>query len=112
MSARVTTTLMRLPTTDEKVSVKACWAPSTSLLSRVTSAPVWVRVKKAMGMRCTWAKTRARMSKMRPSPMLADTHRFHSDSPASSTASCPSSRAMSTTTPELWRRMPASRTWR
>ena len=41
-------TLMRLETIDESVSVKACWAPITSLLSRLMSAPVWVRVKKAM----------------------------------------------------------------
>jgi len=40
MAASVTTTVMRLPTTDENVSVKACCAPSTSLLRRETRAPV------------------------------------------------------------------------
>ena len=33
----------------------ACWAPTTSLLSRLSSDPVCVRVKKAIGMRCTWS---------------------------------------------------------
>ena len=47
ISTRVT--LIRLETTDDSVSVKACWAPMTSLLSRLIRAPVWVRVKKAMG---------------------------------------------------------------
>ena len=42
--------------------MKACWAPITSLLSRLTSAPVWVRVKKASGMRWMWRNTLERMS--------------------------------------------------
>ena len=53
---------MTLETTDDSVEVNACWAPTTSLLSRLTSAPVWVRVKKAIGIRCTCAKTRVRRS--------------------------------------------------
>ena len=56
------TTVTRLPTTLERRSVKACWAPMTSLLSRLTSAPVWVRVKKASGMRWMWRNTLDRMS--------------------------------------------------
>ena len=48
---RMIATRIRLPTTLENRSVKACWAPMTSLLSRLMSAPVWVREKKAMGMR-------------------------------------------------------------
>ena len=56
------TTLTKLLTTDDIVPVKACWAPSTSLLSRLISAPVWVRVKNAIGMRWTWSKTLTRMS--------------------------------------------------
>ncbi len=47
----VSTTPMTLLTTPDSVPVKACCAPSTSLLSRLISAPVWVRVKKAIGMR-------------------------------------------------------------
>ncbi len=43
------TTVTRLLTTLASVSVNACWAPSTSLFSRLTSAPVWVRVKNAIG---------------------------------------------------------------
>ena len=60
MSTRVT--LIRLDTTDDKVSVKACWAPMTSLLSRLIRAPVWVRVKKAMGIFWMCSKTWERMS--------------------------------------------------
>ena len=53
---------MRLLTTEESVSVKACCAPSTSLFSREMSAPVWVRVKKASGICWMWANTFSRMS--------------------------------------------------
>ena len=45
--------MRRLPTTEDKMSVAACWAPSTSF-SRLTSAPVWVQKKKASGIRSTW----------------------------------------------------------
>ncbi len=62
MAARVMATPITLPTTDEKVSVKACWAPRTSLFSRDTRAPVWVRVKKAIGICWMWSKTWVRMS--------------------------------------------------
>ena len=62
MAVSVMATVMTLLTTDEKVSVNACWAPSTSLLRRDTSDPVWVRVKKATGMRWMCSKTRERMS--------------------------------------------------
>jgi len=55
-------TLMRLPITVERTSVNASCAPVTSLLRRLTSAPVWVRVKNASGMRCTWSNTLVRMS--------------------------------------------------
>ena len=69
------------------MSVKACWAPMTSLLSRLISAPVWVRVKKAMGIFWMCSKTWERMSKMSPSPTLAETQRMPMDSPVSTTAS-------------------------
>ena len=55
-------TLIRLPITLERTSVKASWAPVTSLFRRLTRAPVCVRVKKAMGMRCTWSNTLVRIS--------------------------------------------------
>ncbi len=82
MATSTRATLTRLETTEDKVSVNACWAPSTSLFSRLISAPVWVRVKKASGIRPIWANTWERMSKMRPSPTLAETHRSPMDSPA------------------------------
>ena len=57
-----TTAEMMLETVPCSVEVKARWAPMTSLLSRLTSAPVWVRVKNASDWRCTWAKTWVRRS--------------------------------------------------
>ncbi len=62
MAAMTMTTVTKLPMTLDSRSVKACWAPMTSLLSRLTSAPVWVRVKKASGMRWMWRNTLVRMS--------------------------------------------------
>ena len=101
MASNVIVTPMTFPSTDENVSVNACWASSTSLLSRLTRAPVWVLVKKAIGMRWKCAKTCVRMSKMRPSPMRAENHLCQSDSTTSASASTASSRASWTTTPEL-----------
>ncbi len=57
-----TTAAMMLETVPCSVEVNARCAPMTSLLRRLTSAPVWVRVKKASDCRCTWAKTRVRRS--------------------------------------------------
>ena len=54
--------MITLATTEDSVLVSARWAPMTSLLSRLTSAPVCVRMKKATGMRCTWSKTSVRRS--------------------------------------------------
>ncbi len=53
---------MALETVLDSVEVNARWAPITSLLSRETSAPVWVRVKNASDCRCTWANTWVRRS--------------------------------------------------
>ncbi len=55
--AMMRTSETTLLTTLESTEVKACWAPITSLLSRLTSAPVWARVKNAMGWRSTCEKT-------------------------------------------------------
>ena len=62
ITMRTRVTLIRLETIDERVSVKACWAPMTSLLSRLMRAPVWVRVKKAMGIFWMCSNTWERMS--------------------------------------------------
>ena len=83
MAMSVPTRVMMLATTVPSVPVKARWAPMTSLLSRLTRVPVWVRVKKASGMRCTWSNSRSLRSKIRPSPMLALSLRSTSDSSAS-----------------------------
>jgi hypothetical protein len=56
MVTRVVTRLMRLEKTDPRVPVRARWAPTTSLFSRLVRAPVWVWVKKARGWRWTWSK--------------------------------------------------------
>ena len=64
-----------LDTTPDRVSEKARWAPRTSLLRRLTSAPVRVRMKNATGMVWTWSNTARRRSRIRPSPMRADQSR-------------------------------------
>ncbi len=51
-----------LATTEDSVEVSACWAPITSLFSRLTSEPVWVLVKNAIGCRCTCPNTWVRRS--------------------------------------------------
>ena len=93
ITIRTSVTLIRLETTDDRVSVNACWAPMTSLLSRLISAPVWVRVKKAMGILWMCSNTLDRMSKISPSPTLADTHRMPMVSPVSTMATTAATRA-------------------
>ncbi len=46
---------MTFETMPDSVDVNACCAPITSLFSRLTSAPVCVRVKNCSGIRCTWS---------------------------------------------------------
>ena len=53
MTIRVRTSATTFVTTPESVPLKACCAPMTSLLSRLTRAPVRVRVKNAIGIFCT-----------------------------------------------------------
>ena len=86
MAMSVATRVMMLATTVPSVPVKARCAPMTSLLSRLTSVPVWVRVKNASGMRCTWSNSRSRRSRIRPSPMPELSLRPTSDSSASPAA--------------------------
>ncbi len=62
MAVSTSVTLTTLETTDDRVSVNACWAPSTSLLSRLMRAPVWVRVKNARGILPMCPNTWDRMS--------------------------------------------------
>ena len=62
MVISTSTTVTRLETMEERMSVKACWAPSTSLFSRLIRAPVWVRVKKAIGILWMCSNTWERMS--------------------------------------------------
>jgi hypothetical protein len=99
ITAAVSANWITLLTTPDSVDVNARCAPSTSLLSRLTSAPVWVRVKNCNGMRCTWSYTRVRRSKMMPSPIRAEYHRWASDSSASTLARTPISTAIRTTVP-------------
>ena len=51
-----------LDTIEDRVEVMACCAPMTSLFSRLTSDPVWARVKKAIGCRWTCENTSVRRS--------------------------------------------------
>ena len=86
ITASVSTRAMRLLTTPDSVHVNARWAPITSLFRRLTRAPVLVRRKKAIGMRCTWVNTARRRSRITPSPILADCQRSARPKPASATA--------------------------
>ena len=86
MTMSVSSSVTRLPSTPDRVSLNARCAPITSLLSRLTSAPVRVRVKNATGMRCTWSNTAVRRCRISPSPMEADSQRVSSPRPASTTA--------------------------
>ncbi len=101
-------TLIRLETTEERVSVNACWAPMTSLLSRLMRAPVCVRVKKAMGIFWMCSKTFERISKMRPSPTLAETQRIPMDRAVSMSASTAATRARPTISDLLCSGIPLS----
>ncbi len=87
ITATASVSWMTLDTTLASVDVIADWAPITSLLSLLTSAPVRVRVKNATGIRCTCAYTARRRSAIRPSPMLEENHRVPSPLTASMTAS-------------------------
>ena len=53
MIVSVTASWMTFCNTVPNVVVTACCAPTTSLFNRDCSAPVCVRVKNAIGMRCT-----------------------------------------------------------
>ncbi len=67
----------------------------TSLLSRLTSAPVRVRVKNATGWRWTWSNTAPRRSRIRSSPRREEYQRCRTPTAASATAMT----AISTATP-------------
>ena len=97
MAPSVAANVAALPMTFDSVEVNACWAPMTSELSRETSEPVWVRVKKATGWRCTWSNTAVRRSKISPSPMRAENHRCVSEIAAPATARPTSTNARPTT---------------
>ncbi len=86
MTMRVRISATRFVTTPDSVPLKACCAPITSLLSRLTRAPVRVRVKNAIGILCTWSNTAVRRSRITPSPMRAENQRVASDTAASATA--------------------------
>ena len=62
MAASTRTSCSTLDTTDDSVDVSACWAPMTSLFSRLTSEPVCARVKNAIGCRWTCPNTWVRRS--------------------------------------------------
>ena len=82
----VSTSTITLVTTPDSAEVNARWAPITSLLSRLTRAPVWVRVKKAIGIDCTCSNTRRRRSRMRFSPSWLDVQRSSRPTAASARA--------------------------
>ena len=98
IAASTNTMVSELLTTFCSVLVNACCAPSTSPLSRCTSAPVLARLKNASGMRCTWSNTAVRRSRIRPSPTCDDTQRSATDRPAPTIARPATTAAMVRTT--------------
>jgi len=52
ITASIAPAVNRFEATDTKVPVIACWAPTTSLLSRDMSSPGRLPVKKAKDIRC------------------------------------------------------------
>ena len=88
-------TLMMLLTTEPSVSVNACCAPMTSLFRRLTSAPVCVRVKNAIGislhvaedLRCAGRRSGPRRCAPTPSAARATRPRRAMAMPATSSAS-------------------------
>lgn len=99
ITVSVSSSVTVLETTPDRVLLKARCAPITSLLRRLTSAPVRVRVKNATGIRCTWSKTAVRRSRIRPSPRVADSRRMSRPRPASATAISAMRRARRVTVP-------------
>ena len=79
----VVTNTTTFDTTLPSVPVTAVCAPTTSLFSRLISAPVCVRVKKAIGMFCTLSNNATRKSYIRPSPIRDEYHRCTIDKIAS-----------------------------
>ena len=62
MAMSVVTSTTTFDTTEPSVPVTARWAPMHVVVQRLISAPVWVRVKNAIGMRCTWSNSLTRRS--------------------------------------------------
>ena len=62
MAVSVVASTMTFETTLPSVLVTAFWAPMTSLLSRLISDPVWVRVKNATGIAWTFENNATRRS--------------------------------------------------
>ncbi len=86
IAPRVVSNTITLLTTLPSVLVTAVCAPITSLLRRDVIEPVGVRVKNAIGMRCTLANSERRRSKISPSPTRALHQRCTMARPASATA--------------------------
>ena len=101
IAARVVPSTMTLETTEPRVVVTARCAPMTSLFTRLISAPVWVRVKKARGMAEMWSNSATRRSKITPSPMRAEYHRSTNDSTAPASAAATMIRARVVSIPRL-----------
>ena len=97
ITASVSTSTITFVTTPASAEVKARWAPITSLFSRLTSAPVRVRVKKAIGMACTCSNTRRRRSRIKPSPSRDEVRRSSSPIAVSSSATRAIATASATT---------------
>ena len=99
ITASVRTSVMTFVTTPASADVNAPWAPITSLFKRLTRAPVWVRVKNAIGIDWTCSNTRRRRSRINRSPRRDDARRSSIPTAAPTTATSARSTAIVTTMP-------------
>ena len=72
IAPRTKTRVTLLPTTFERMSVKALCAPPTSVFNRLTKAPVCTRVKKASGICWICSKSFVRRSSTTRAPTVAE----------------------------------------
>ena len=106
MAPSTSTTVTTLPIAVDRMSVKASRTPETSLLSRLTRAPVRARVKKASDICWMWTNTFLRRSKTISSPTRAAICRCQKVRPASTTETPAASSARRTTSGALPARIP------
>ena len=106
IAPRIRATVMRLPTTLERMSVNAVRAPPTSVLSLLTSAPVCARVKNASGISLDMAEQLRAQREHNPAPICEERYVCARPSAPSKSPSTPTMAAKRIMSPAFPRRMP------